>query len=108
MKAHHPYLTSARFPADWSSAEMVKQFLSNHRKIEKRKKRRFGEDITARDNQLGPYVDDANPRPRKQSRHIDELEDLDLGADNGVDDMYLDESDESAGGLANGLGDPND
>lgn len=30
----HPYLTKERFPANWATAEMVKQYLRNHRRYE--------------------------------------------------------------------------
>jgi hypothetical protein len=28
----HPYMTKQRFPADWSAAEILKQYMKNHRR----------------------------------------------------------------------------
>jgi hypothetical protein len=31
-RVDHPYMTKKRFPTDWSAAELLKQYLKNHRR----------------------------------------------------------------------------
>ncbi|KAG2024172.1 hypothetical protein CC2G_001750 [Coprinopsis cinerea AmutBmut pab1-1] len=35
----HPYMDRRRFPGDWATAELLKQYLKNHRKYERRRGR---------------------------------------------------------------------
>ena len=35
----HPYMSKARFPQNWATAELVKQYMRNHRRYEVKKGR---------------------------------------------------------------------
>jgi hypothetical protein len=65
----HPYMTKKRFPADWAAAEMLKQYMKNHRRhavrngrMESRAERRKREEM---------------PRGEESGRGIHNVDDVD-------------------------------
>jgi hypothetical protein len=73
----HPYMTKERFPADWAAAEMLKQYMKNHRKHAVRKGR------MERQAKKGREPDETNGREGSDLRNVD---DDDFDGEN--DDIY--------------------
>ncbi|KAJ6559313.1 hypothetical protein B0H10DRAFT_2445960 [Mycena sp. CBHHK59/15] len=83
-RKEHPYLTQRRFPLDWTTAEMVKQYLRNKRRygvrcgfIADRKTRKRGHEDS------GSAGGAQKRRKTGPTRHIDEEEDE--GNEDGVE-----------------------
>jgi hypothetical protein len=74
MRKEFPYLTRERFPADWATAEMVKQYLRNHRKYGRHNGRI--EPPKTKGKRRRTEDDDVNSvRAAKKPKHIDDLSD---------------------------------
>ncbi|KAJ7607636.1 hypothetical protein DFH06DRAFT_1004209 [Mycena polygramma] len=68
--AHKPFLSRERFPLDWSSAEMTKQFLRNRRKYDVRQ----GRLATREERKRAAEQTAGGSSKRRKTAHIDDIE----------------------------------
>ena len=87
----HPYMSKARFPQNWATAELVKQYMRNHRHYEVKKGRMM-------------------PRHQRSaatsSGHISQLSNVDSEEEEKDDEEN--DGDENEGGDTNGSGEEDD
>jgi hypothetical protein len=86
----HPYMLKARFPQNWATAELVKQYTPNHRRYEVKK---------------GRMMPCHQRSAATSSGHVSQLPNVD--SDEEKDDEEND-GDENEGGDTNGSGEEDD
>jgi hypothetical protein len=69
IRKTHPYMSKARFPQNWATAELVKQYMRNHRRYEVKKGRMMPRHQRSAANSSG------------NTPNIDSDEDMDKGND---------------------------
>jgi len=61
VRKHHQYMTQKRFPQDWATAELLKQYIRNHRRYTAKKDRLMAADQgDDEDSETLPNIEDEN------------------------------------------------